>query len=66
MEVINDDEIDETERVEEGGAIPTKIGTDLSSQSFSPRILAPSVGRGSSPLLRVGLPQPSSGSSRGR
>jgi hypothetical protein len=66
MEVIDDDEIDETERVEDGGDIPTKIGINLSSQSSSSRIPVPSIGRGSSPLLRTSFPRPSGGSGRGR
>jgi hypothetical protein len=56
MEVIGDDEIDEMERVEDGGAIPTEIGIDLSSQSSSSHVPAPSVGHGSSPLMRTDLP----------
>jgi hypothetical protein len=56
MEVVSDDEIDEPERVEEGGAIPIEIGIDLSSQSTSSCVPAPPVGHGSSLLLRANLP----------
>jgi hypothetical protein len=53
---VGDDQIDETERVEDGGAIPTEIDIDLSPQISSSRVPTPPVGRGSSLLLRVDLP----------
>jgi hypothetical protein len=65
MEVVDNEQTDETERVEDGGAIPTEIGIDSSSQSAS-SLVPPLSGRASSLLLRAGLPRPSGGSGRGR
>jgi hypothetical protein len=64
MEVLGNEQTDEMERVEDGGAIPTGIGIDSSSQSAS-SLIPPPAGRVSSLLSHASLPLPSDGSGRG-
>jgi hypothetical protein len=65
MEVLGNEQTDEMERVEDGGAIPTGIGIDSSSQSAS-SLIPPPAGRVSSLLSHASLPLPSDGSGQGR
>jgi hypothetical protein len=69
MEVIGEEEVNETDRSEDGGATPTRFGIDSSSQSATSHVppAGPSRGRhGSSSVPRAGLPRPSRGVQRVR
>jgi hypothetical protein len=63
-EAVSDEQVHETDRSEDGGAIPTGFDVDSSSQSATSRVLAggaPSDHHGSSSVPHVGPPRANNG-----
>jgi hypothetical protein len=67
MEVIGEEKVNEPDRSEDGGAMPTRFGIDSSSQSATSHVPPAGTSRGrhgSSSVPRAVLPRPSSGVQR--